>query len=50
MSTLVVDAPAKVNLFLRVLNRREDGYHEIETLFQSVSLADEVRVTVDGLE
>jgi len=47
MSTLVVDAPAKVNLFLRVLNRREDGYHEIETLFQSVSLADEVRVTVD---
>jgi 4-diphosphocytidyl-2-C-methyl-D-erythritol kinase len=46
MNTLVVDAPAKVNLFLRVLNGRDDGYHEIETLFQSVSLADEVRVTL----
>jgi len=44
--TLTVEAPAKVNLFLRVLHRRDDGYHELETLFQAVSLADEVRVTV----
>ena len=31
---------AKINLYLGVLNRRRDGYHNIETVFQSVSLAD----------
>ena len=33
-------AHAKINLFLRVLRRREDGRHEIETLFQRLGLAD----------
>lgn len=42
--TVVVEAPAKINLFLRVLGRRPDGYHDIETLFQAVSLADRVVV------
>lgn len=41
-----VDAPAKVNLFLRILDKRADGFHEVETLFQAVSLSDEVRVTL----
>jgi 4-diphosphocytidyl-2-C-methyl-D-erythritol kinase len=36
-------APAKVNLFLRVLGRRDDGFHEIETLILPVTLADGVR-------
>jgi len=31
---------AKINLDLRVLNRREDGYHDLRTIFQTVSLAD----------
>jgi 4-diphosphocytidyl-2-C-methyl-D-erythritol kinase len=35
-------APAKLNLFLRVLAREDDGYHGIETLFCLVSLADEL--------
>jgi 4-diphosphocytidyl-2-C-methyl-D-erythritol kinase len=35
-------AQAKVNLFLRVLAREEDGFHSIETLFCLVSLADEL--------
>ena len=39
---LVLDAPAKVNLYLRVLGRRRDGYHEIRTLFQALELADTV--------
>ena len=33
---------AKVNLVLRVLGRRSDGYHEIETIFHSVGLADDL--------
>lgn len=44
--TAEVEAPAKVNLFLRVLHRRSDGFHELETLFQAVSLADRVVVSV----
>jgi 4-diphosphocytidyl-2-C-methyl-D-erythritol kinase len=35
-------APAKVNLFLRVLAREESGYHQVETLFQALELSDEV--------
>lgn len=37
-------ARAKVNLFLSVLGRRPDGYHEVETVMQSVDLFDEVDV------
>ncbi len=35
-------APAKLNLYLRVVGRRPDGYHEIETVFERVNLADEL--------
>jgi 4-diphosphocytidyl-2-C-methyl-D-erythritol kinase len=35
-------APAKINLSFRVLNRRADGFHEIETLMTPVSLYDEI--------
>ena len=35
-------APAKINLSLRVLGRREDGFHEIETLMVPLTLADEI--------
>ena len=40
-------ARAKVNLRLRVLDRRSDGFHEIETLFCELELADRVRVDVE---
>ena len=43
-----VAAQAKVNLFLRVLAREASGYHQLETLFQRLDLADDVRVRVDG--
>jgi 4-diphosphocytidyl-2-C-methyl-D-erythritol kinase len=35
---------AKVNLFLRVVGRRPDGYHELETILHGVRLADEIQV------
>jgi 4-diphosphocytidyl-2-C-methyl-D-erythritol kinase len=38
-----VPAPAKANLFLRVLGREADGYHAIETLFCRLDLADTLR-------
>jgi 4-diphosphocytidyl-2-C-methyl-D-erythritol kinase len=39
-------APAKLNLFLHVTGRRADGYHELQTLFQLIDLADEITFTV----
>ncbi len=44
-------APAKLNLFLHILGRRPDGYHELQTCFQFVDLCDEIRIEVrsDGL-
>ena len=43
-SVAEVEAPAKINLLLRVFDARPDRFHEIETLFQAVDLADHVRV------
>src|ERR1051325_3554273 len=37
-------APAKINLSLRVLSRRGDGFHEIETLIAPISLYDEIEI------
>ena len=44
-------APAKLNLFLHVIGRRADGYHDLQTLFQLIDLADDIRIQVrpDGL-
>ena len=44
MTALAMSAHAKLNVFLRVLGRREDGYHDIETLLLPISLADDVTV------
>ena len=40
----VVPAFAKLNLDLRVLYRRDDGYHELRSVFQTISLADRIRI------
>src|SRR4029450_13462548 len=39
-----VIAPAKINLPSRVLGRRSDGFHEIETLIAPISLCDEIKI------
>jgi len=39
-------APAKLNLFLHILGRRADGYHELQTCFQFVDLCDDIHLAV----
>ncbi|MDA8329445.1 MAG: 4-(cytidine 5'-diphospho)-2-C-methyl-D-erythritol kinase [Betaproteobacteria bacterium] len=50
MTTVVVPAPAKLNLFLHVLGRREDGYHRLESLFRLIDFGDTItlRLRNDG--
>ncbi|MBV9127720.1 MAG: 4-(cytidine 5'-diphospho)-2-C-methyl-D-erythritol kinase [Verrucomicrobia bacterium] len=45
---LTLRAPAKINLSLRVLRRREDGFHDIESLMCPLELADEIDLDCAG--
>jgi 4-diphosphocytidyl-2-C-methyl-D-erythritol kinase len=45
MHCITVKAPAKVNLFLRVLGKRKDSYHNILTIFERISLADTIKIS-----
>lgn len=42
MRSLTLRSPAKLNLTLKVINKREDGYHNLVTLFERVDLCDEI--------
>jgi 4-diphosphocytidyl-2-C-methyl-D-erythritol kinase len=44
MQRMQILAPAKVNLSLRILSRRNDGFHELETLIARVSVFDKIRI------
>lgn len=48
MSNLLLHAPAKINLGLEIIRRREDGYHDIKTVFCQVSLYDEIEIREIG--
>lgn len=47
---LRLPAPAKLNLFLHILGRRDDGYHQLQTVFQLLDFGDELllRTRADG--
>ncbi|MCF7503812.1 MULTISPECIES: 4-(cytidine 5'-diphospho)-2-C-methyl-D-erythritol kinase [Vibrio] len=42
-------SPAKLNLFLYITGRRDNGYHELQTLFQFVDFGDELTVTANNV-
>lgn len=46
MDRTIYWAPAKLNLFLHILQRRSDGYHEIQTAFQLIDYCDELQFTL----
>ncbi len=48
METLVIDAPAKINLCLHILGRRLDGYHELAMAMQRVDLFDRIELALSG--
>lgn len=50
MSFVKLLSPAKVNLFLRILRKRPDGYHELQSVLQPVSLFDEISLSVESGE
>ncbi|MGB8328315.1 MAG: 4-(cytidine 5'-diphospho)-2-C-methyl-D-erythritol kinase [Steroidobacteraceae bacterium] len=51
MTETLWPAPAKLNLFLHVIGRRPDGYHDLQTIFQLIDLQDSIGLGVraDGL-
>jgi 4-diphosphocytidyl-2-C-methyl-D-erythritol kinase len=46
MRSITLNAPAKINLFLDIINRRADGYHNITTIFQKIALCDRLKVSI----
>jgi len=48
-NSITLFSPAKLNLFLRVIRKRPDGYHELASLFQAIDLGDTITYTLtDG--
>lgn len=45
MQTLSLPCPAKINLFLKITGRRDDGYHELQTLFQLLDYGDTLQLS-----
>ncbi|MBU0467851.1 MAG: 4-(cytidine 5'-diphospho)-2-C-methyl-D-erythritol kinase [Candidatus Omnitrophica bacterium] len=42
MSEIILQSPAKLNLYLKVINKRPDGFHNIVTLFERIDLFDDI--------
>jgi 4-diphosphocytidyl-2-C-methyl-D-erythritol kinase len=47
-STLELPSHAKINLWLRILGKREDGFHEVQTRLVKIDVADTVRLSLTG--
>lgn len=47
MQSLKVQCPAKINLTLKVINKREDGFHNIESIMQTINLFDYLTISIE---
>jgi 4-diphosphocytidyl-2-C-methyl-D-erythritol kinase len=50
MEGLSLIAPAKINLYLEIIGARDDGYHELAMVMQSIDLADQIDIAANGSE
>jgi 4-diphosphocytidyl-2-C-methyl-D-erythritol kinase len=48
MKELTIKTPAKINIGLSIISKREDGYHNLETIFYPINLWDELTVREDN--
>jgi len=48
MHSITIESPAKINLYLNILGKRNDGYHELESLMARISLCDRLRITLNN--
>lgn len=48
MKTVTIKAPAKINLTLEVLDKRADGFHNIKSIMQAISLCDFLKISVEN--
>ena len=46
LDTMVLFSPCKINLFLRILRKRPDGFHDLASLFQAVGFGDTLELTL----
>ncbi|MCX6165312.1 MAG: 4-(cytidine 5'-diphospho)-2-C-methyl-D-erythritol kinase [Ignavibacteriae bacterium] len=46
IKNMILTAPAKINLGLKIINRRDDGFHNLETIFYPVKLSDEISIGI----
>ena len=47
MKRIRLQSPAKLNLFLKVINKRSDGYHNLKTLFERINLCDTIDLSLN---
>ena len=48
MQNITLNAPAKINLILDILSKRNDGYHDLRSVMQAISIFDYVTLSVNG--
>ncbi len=47
MNSIELKSPAKLNLYLKVIRKRPDGFHELKTIFERINLMDSIRLSND---
>ena len=45
-----IQCPAKINLTLKILNKRQDGFHNLESIMQTISLYDYLTISAEPAE